>query len=497
MDKKYILAIDQGTTSSRAVLLDTDGGWIGSAEKEFSQIYPQTGWVEHNPDEIWASVDESIRNVIEIHKINPTSILTIGITNQRETTLAWNAKTSKVIYNAIVWQCRRTTDLCEQLRKKKGLVTKIKKITGLVVDPYFSATKIAWILKNVPEAKELAKQNILKVGTIDSFLLWKLTSGKVHKTEVSNASRTMLMDLKSLKWNSELLKIFKIPESVLPDIEASAHLFGHTQGLTCLPDGIPITGMIGDQQGALFGQACFTPGELKCTYGTGSFILLNTGDKLTYSKHGMLTTVAWKIGEKPSYALEGGAFICGAAVQWLRDGLGFIKSSKEVESLAQEVESAEGVEFVPALTGLGAPYWVPEARGTLTGLSRGTNRSHIARATLDAMALQNVDIITAMEKDLGRKIKSFNADGGAASNNLLMQLQSNYFGHKVIRPKIIETTVYGAGLLAGLGVGLWKNIQELKQLWKEEKQFTPNINARQRKERLKSWHRAVENCSKF
>lgn len=493
---QYILAIDQGTTSSRAALLDMNGGWIGSAEKEFPQVYPHTGWIEHNPEEIWISVEESIRNVIEKCKIDPKKILTIGITNQRETTLAWNAKTSKCIYNAIVWQCRRTTKTCEQLRKKKGLATKISKITGLVIDPYFSATKIAWILKNVSDARTLIKQNLLRIGTIDSFLLWKLTSGMVHKTEVSNASRTMLMDLKSLKWSPELLKIFKIPDSILPEISPSAHLFGHTQGLSCLPDGIPITGMIGDQQGALFGQACFLPGELKCTYGTGSFILLNTGNKLVYSKHGMLTTVAWKIGSKPTYALEGGAFICGAAVQWLRDGLEFIKSSKEVESLAREVDSAEGVEFIPALTGLGAPYWVPEARGVISGLTRGTKRSHIARATLEAMALQNVDIIMAMEKDLGRKIKGCNVDGGASSNDLLMQLQANYFGYKVIRPEIIETTVYGAGLLAGLGIGIWQNMQELKSLWKEDQQFVPIISPNQRKTRFKSWHLAVDKCSK-
>jgi len=496
MEKKYILSIDQGTSSSRAVLLDTNGNWIGAAEKEFPQIYPKTGWVEHDPETIWASVEDSIKMVLEKNNVSPLNILTIGITNQRETTIAWNSKNSKPIYNAIVWQCRRTTEFCEKLRLNKEIKSKVKKKTGLVIDPYFSASKISWILKNVPEAQKLTKQKLLKVGTVDSFLLWRLTSGLVHKTEVSNASRTMLMNLKTLSWDADLLKIFKVPEHILPKIESSAHHFGSTHGLSCLPDGIPITGMIGDQQGALFGQACFMPGELKCTYGTGSFILLNTGEKLVYSNHGMLTTVAWKIGGKTSYAIEGGAFICGAAVQWLRDGLGFIPTSRQVESLASEVESSEGVEFVPALTGLGAPYWVPEARGIISGLTRGTNKSHIARATLDAMALQNVDIITAMEKDLGRKLKGFNADGGAASNNLLMQLQSNYFGQSVVRPKIIETTVYGAGLLAGLGVGLWKNTNELKKLWKVDSIFNPMINSKMRKVRLESWHRAIEKCSK-
>jgi len=492
MSRKYILAIDQGTTSSRAVLLDTDGTWIGSAGRDFQQYFPKAGWVEHNPEEIWESVEDSIRKVIETHKVNPKDILTIGITNQRETVVAWNSKSSKAVYNAIVWQCRRTSDFCSGLRKKKGLSATIRKKTGLVIDPYFSATKISWLLKNNSEAKRLAKQNLLKVGTIDTYLLWKLTSGLAHKTEVSNASRTMLMNLKSLNWDQELLNLFQIPSSILPKIESSNHLFGYTKGLSCLPDGIPISGMIGDQQGALFGQTCFSPGDVKCTYGTGSFILLNTGEKLAYSKHGMLTTVAWRIDGKTAYAIEGGAFICGAAVQWLRDGLGFIKSSDEIELLARSVDSSDGVEFVPALTGLGAPYWESEARGMIMGLTRGTNRGHIARATLDAMALQNVDIVKAMEKDLGKKIKGFYVDGGAAANNLLMQLQSDYLGTKVIRPQIIETTVLGAGFMAGLGLGIWKNLTELKQLNKKDSEFESVMSIKMRKKRLESWHGAVE-----
>lgn len=495
MEKKYILAIDQGTTSSRAVLIDASGTWIGSAEKEFPQIYPKPGWVEHDPEKIWESIEQSITDVLSKFDVNPSTILSIGITNQRETVIAWHAKTSKPIYNGIVWQCRRTTDFCNKISKDKTTVAKIKRKTGLVIDPYFSASKIQWILKNVPEAKKLSSQNLLKVGTVDSYLLWKLTSGSAHKSDVSNASRTMLLNIKSLEWDSDLLSLFKIPKSILPQVEPSACLFGHTKGLACLPDGIPITGMIGDQQGALFGQACFAPGQLKCTYGTGSFILLNTGNKLIYSKHGMLTTVAWRLGNVTSYALEGGAFICGAAVQWLRDGLEIITSSKDVELLAQEVESSEGVEFVPALTGLGAPYWVPNARGVITGLTRGSRKSHIARATLDSMALQNVDIILAMEKDLGKKISGFNADGGAASNNLLMQLQADYLGQKVIRPKIIETTVYGAGLLAGLGIGLWKDTNDLKKLWKEDQKFISEISLKERTVRLQSWNRAIEMCA--
>lgn len=493
MSKQFILAIDQGTTGSTAVILDKEGRWIGSADKDFRQIFPKSGWVEHDPEDIWQSVLFAIETVLRTTKIDPNDIATIGITNQRETTIAWDSKTSKAVYNAIVWQCRRTTAICENLKKRKGIASLVRKKTGLVLDPYFSATKVAWIMKNVPEAQSLLEQNRLKVGTVDSFLLWRLTGGESHKTEVSNASRTMLMDLKTLNWDAELLKLFGIPQSILPKIESSAHLFGHTKGMPFLPDGIPIGGILGDQQAAIFGQACFLPGEVKCTYGTGSFILLNTGDKIVYSKHGMLTTVAWKLNGKVCYALEGGAFICGAAVQWLRDGLGIISSSSEIEKLASEVKTTEGVEFVPALTGLGAPYWKPEARGVLSGLSRGTNRSHIARATLDAMALQNVDIIRAMEKDLGKKIKGLSVDGGATSNNLLMQLQSNYLGQKVVRPKIIETTAFGAGLMAGLGVGLWKNAKELLSLWQEDREFIPAINLKERKARIESWHEAIKN----
>lgn len=492
MGSTYILSIDQGTTGSTAVLIDNKGEWIASADKDFPQIFPRSGWVEHDPEEIWNSVVGSIRKVLDQTRIDARAIATIGITNQRETTLAWDSKTGKPVCNAIVWQCRRTSKACEKL-KNLGMARKIRNTTGLVVDPYFSATKIAWILKNVPEAKQLLKMGRLRVGTVDSFLLWRLTGGKEHKTEVSNASRTMLMNLKTLDWDREMLNLFKIPKSVLPTIHSSADQFGVTSGLDFLPNDIPINGILGDQQAALFGQACLSPGSIKCTFGTGSFILLNTGNKLVFSKHGMITTVAWRLNGKVAYALEGGAFICGAAVQWLRDGLKVISSTKEIEALASQVSSTEGVEFIPALTGLGAPHWKPEARGVLSGLSRGTTGAHIARATLEAMALQNVDIIGAMEKDLGKKISSLNVDGGATENNLLMQLQSDYLGKKVVRPRIIETTAYGAGLMAGMGVGIWKNTQELMGLWGVERTFSPRIGSRARSMRLKAWWLAIKN----
>lgn len=492
---KYILAIDQGTTSSRAVLLDQSGNWINSASKTFSQIYPKPGWVEHNPNEIWSSVELAIRDLVSKCDISVSEIACIGITNQRETVVAWDSKNMLPLYNAIVWQCRRTTELCEKIKRSSRIEKLVKTKTGLVIDPYFSASKMNWILKNISDSRKLILNNRLKFGTIDSFLLWKLTNGVEHKTEVSNASRTMLMNLKTLEWDDELLRVFNIPKSSLPKIEASDAVFGYTRGLGFLPDGIPICGMIGDQQAALFGQACFKSGQVKCTFGTGSFILMNSGKEIKRSKHGMLTTVAWKVKGETTYALEGGAFICGAAVQWLRDELQIINDSGEIEKLAKSVENTNGVEFVPALTGLGAPYWLPDARGLITGLTRGANRSHLARATLEAMALQNVDIVMAMEKDLGKKVTGFSVDGGATKNNLLLQMQSDFLGQKVIRPKIIETTVYGAGLMAGLGAGIWKNTNDLVKLRKIELQFSPKIKKKSRIERMKSWKRAVNLCS--
>jgi len=404
----------------------------------------------------------------------------------------WDRKTGKPIYNAIVWQCRRTQEVCEKLKRnnKEKMVTKK---TGLVIDPYFSGSKIQWILKNVPGAKEKARKGELAAGTIDTFLLWRLTGGEAHKTDVSNASRTMLMNIHTGWWDDELLKLFEVPEALMPEIAPSSGEFGKTKGLGFLPDGVPIAGIAGDQQAALFGQTCFDAGDVKCTFGTGSFILLNTGTKPVDSKARLLTTIAWKLrDQKIVYALEGGAFICGAAVQWLRDGLQFFQHSSEVEKLAASVPSSEGVEFVPALTGLGAPHWNAEARGVICGLTRGSTKAHVARATLEAMALQNVDILTAMQKDLGKKLKSIKVDGGASANNLLMQLQADYSATQVVRPQIVESTAIGAAYLAGLGVGFWKNTDEIKKIWKIDQDFKVEMAQKDRTLRLNRWAAALK-----
>lgn len=490
--QKYILAIDQGTTSSRACLFDLHGSLLYQHSVEFEQIYPRPGWVEHSPEGILNSVQVAIEGVLKKSKSSGKEILCIGITNQRETVTLWDQLTGKAVYNSIVWQCRRTSELCEKLKKKKQSSRLIKK-TGLVLDPYFSATKINWILKNSEEAKKSLKNKTLKAGTIDTFLLWHLTGGESHRTDVSNASRTLLMNIESLIWDSELLKFFSVPLDILPEIVSSSSHFGTTKGLRYLPDGIPITGMIGDQQSALFGQTCYTAGEAKCTFGTGSFILMNTAQKLVRSRHRLLTTVAWKLeNRKIVYALEGGAYICGAAVQWLRDGLQIIQSSSEVESLASSVTSSEGVEFVPALTGLGAPYWDSEARGVITGLTRGTTKAHIARATLEAMALQNAEILKAMESDLRKKIKTIKVDGGATKNKLLLQLQADYLNCEVVQPEILETTALGAAYMAGLGVGHWTSVEQIAKIWKVNQKYRSKMTVQQRTLRLKSWKRAVQ-----
>jgi len=487
----FIMAIDQGTTGSTVMLVDQAGGLVAKATTDFRQIFPRPGWVEHDPEDIWNSVCKSIRDVLDKSRIPARQISAIGITNQRETVLLWDRKTSQPIANAIVWQCRRTADFCEQ-QKKKGHANWIRKQTGLVLDPYFSGSKIRWLLHNIAGAKAQAKAGHLAMGTIDTYLLWRLTGGAVHKTDVSNASRTMLMNLQTCQWDPELLQFFGVPDSLLPEICNSSGVFGHTQGSDLLPNGIPISGVAGDQQSALFGQACFAPGELKCTFGTGSFILLNTGEKIVRSKHRMLTTVAWRLpNKKPVYAIEGGAFVCGAAVQWLRDGLGLIQSSSEVENLAAQVESSNGVEFVPALTGLGAPHWRSEARGVITGLTRGTTKAHVARATLEAMALQNCEIISAMQKDHGRKIKQIRVDGGATANNLLLQLQTDFLGLRIARPQMIETTALGAAFLAGLGVGFWSSQDELRKVGQVERVFAPTLSTQKRKERMLRWQDAV------
>ena len=492
MSSMYIMAIDQGTTGSTVSILNSAGNLVAKINQEYPQIFPKPGWVEHNPEDIWKSVMSTIEKSLSLAKIKGQDIAAIGITNQRETLVLWDKSSGKPVYNAIVWQCRRTQDFCEKLSKDKKQ-NLIRKKTGLVIDPYFSGSKIRWILKNVDGVNEKAKRGDVIFGNIDTFLLWRLTSGAEHKTDVSNASRTMLMNIHTGDWDEELLKLFSVPKQILPQICDSSGVFGKTKGLGILPDGIPIAGIAGDQQSALFGQTCFSIGDAKCTFGTGSFLLMNTGAKPVASKHQMLTTVAWKLPkQKMTYALEGGAFICGAAVQWLRDGLQIITKSSEVEELARQVSSSEGVEFVPALTGLGAPHWRADARGVITGLTRGSTKAHLARATLEAMALQNTEILLAMEKDLGKKLKGLRVDGGAAINNLLMQMQADYMGASVTRPKQIETTSIGAAYLAGLGVGYWSSLEEIKRIWMVDQEFKSHMASKSRKARLESWQKAVK-----
>lgn len=488
----YIMAIDQGTTGSQVLLVDHAGQIVAAESQDYPQIYPKPGWVEHDPFEIWKSIEETSKRLFENSKISVKDIKAIGITNQRETVLFWDKTSGRPEHNAIVWQCRRTSDLCEKL-KKKGWKPKIKSKTGLVIDPYFSATKMQWLLENVAHLKAKAESGQALAGTIDSFVLWKLTQGLSHRTDVSNASRTMLMNIKTGEWDKDLLKLFKVPRACLPQISDSAGILGFTKGLSFLPDGIPISGMAGDQQAALFGQTCFKAGEAKCTFGTGSFLLMNTGTTMKSSRAGLLTTVAWRLpGQKMHYALEGGAFICGAAVQWLRDGLGLIEKSEQIEALALKVKDAGGVQFVPALTGLGAPYWWPEARGVICGLTRGSTAAHIARATLEAMAMQNVEILIAMQKDLGKNLHSLRVDGGATANSTLMQIQADTLGVTVERPQNIETTAMGAAFLAGLGCGFWKNLDELKNVWRIDRDFKVKWNAKQRAARLKDWQKAIQ-----
>ena len=487
-----IMSIDQGTTSTRTCLIGPHGQLIAQESQPFDQIYPHPGWVEHDPEKIWSTVEHTARAVLEKARIKPEEIAAIGITNQRETVVVWDAETGRPVYNAIVWQCRRTQEQCEKLKRAKKQ-TGISHKTGLVLDPYFSATKIQWILKNVTGAAAKAKAGKLRAGTIDSYLVWKLTGGAAHITDVSNASRTMLMNIQRGDWDKDLLKLFGVPASMLPRIVSSSGALAETSALSFLPSGVPITGIAGDQQAALFGQAGFHTGDAKCTFGTGSFLLMNTGTKLARSKSRLLSTIAWKLGDKPTvYALEGGAFICGAAVQWLRDGLGLISSSGEVEALAASVVDSQGVEFVPALTGLGAPHWNARARGLITGLTRGTTKAHIARATLDAMALQNAEILNSMERDLGKKLKAIRVDGGATVNNLLMQLQADILGRPVVRPKNVESTVMGAAYLAGLGCGLWKDLAEVEKVWSLDRKFEVKWNKKQREQRMAQWLRAVQ-----
>lgn len=489
----FVLAIDQGTTGSTVALMDSAGRVRASVNREFPQIYPRPGWVEHRPAEIWESVVKGIRTLMRKKVCKPADIAAIGITNQRETALLWDRQSGEALNNAIVWQCRRTTEFTEQL-KAAGHEKLVKRKAGLVLDPYFTASKYRWLLGNTPGIARMHRSGRVAAGTVDSYLIWQLTGGETHVSDVSNAARTSLMNLKSATWDRQLLDLFEVPEDILPRIVPSSGVLGHTRGVPGLPDGIPISGVAGDQQAALFGQACFSVGDAKCTFGTGSFILMNTGEELLHSRAGLLTTVAWQLGEggRRVYALEGGAFICGAAVQWLRDGLQIIRSAPEIEDLARQVPDHGGVEFVPALTGLGAPHWTPEARGTFSGLTRGTQRGHIARATLDAMALQNVDILRVMEDDLGKRMRPLRVDGGAAANDLLMQIQADVLGRKLIRPQVIETTVAGACYLAGLGVGLWKNPAEIRKIWQVEREFSVQMKLPARRQRLASWQTALE-----
>ncbi len=487
--EKYILTLDQGTTSSRALLINKQGQMNAIAQKEFSQIFPKTGWVEHDPNEIWSSQASVIAEAIAKLGINGRQIAGIGITNQRETTIVWDRKTGQPIYNAIVWQDRRTSKYCDTL-EAKGLKEKVRNKTGLVIDSYFSGPKVHWILSKVEGAREKADRGELAFGTVDSWLIWKLTQGRLHITDVSNASRTMMFNINTLEWDEELLKILDIPISMLPKVKSSSEIYGHTN-TTIFASKIPIAGIAGDQQAAMFGQMCIEKGMVKNTYGTGCFMLLNTGDKPCISKNNLLSTVAWTIKGQTTYALEGSVFIAGAVVQWLRDGLEFIENSSEVEDLAKTVEDNGDVYFVPALTGLGAPYWDPYARGTIVGLSRGTQKGHIARAALESIAYQTMDVLTAMQKDTGMKYSEIRVDGGASTNNLLMQFQSDILNAPVTRPEITETTALGAAYLAGLAIGFWSDLDEVKQQWKVNRRFEACMNNEEAEKLRSKWKNAI------
>ena len=488
--EKYILSLDQGTTSSRAILFDHQGQIQAVAQKEFQQIFPQSGCVEHDPNEIWTSQASVIAEVISKLGINGLSIAAIGITNQRETTVVWNRKTGQEIYNAIVWQDRRTAGYCDQL-KNTNWSDAIRQKTGLIIDAYFSGTKIRWILQNVPGAKELAEKGELAFGTIDSWLIWKLTQGRTHATDVSNASRTMLFNINTMDWDDELLELMEIPRSMMPVVHESSGIIDYTN-TTLFASKIPISGVAGDQQAALFGQLCTKPGMVKNTYGTGCFMLKNIGDKPILSKNNLLTTVAWKIDGKTQYALEGSIFVAGSVVQWLRDGLGIINTSKDVEELAASVPDHGDVYFVPALTGLGAPYWDQYARGSIVGISRGTTAAHIARAALEGIAFQTMEVLRAMEEDDGVKIIELRVDGGASANKLLMQFQTDLLGIPVVRPKILETTALGAAYLAGLGVKFWMNLEELQSQWVPDIRFEPEKPLSVMEATISKWKNAVQ-----
>ncbi len=490
---KHILALDQGTTSSRAIVFDHAGNVVASAQQEFRQIFPQPGWVEHDANEIWATQLATAKDALAKAGLTATDIAAIGITNQRETTLVWDRHTGAPIHNAIVWQDRRTAARCDQLKARK-LEPMIKRKTGLVVDAYFSGTRLEWILKNVAGARAKARAGTLAFGTIDTWLVWHLTGGRVHVTDPSNASRTMLFNLRAGDWDDELLKLFGVPRSILPDIRSSSEVYGET---ALLGGSIPIAGIAGDQQAALFGQGCTQPGMVKNTYGTGCFMLMNTGAKPIVSKNNLLTTVSWRIGNRTEFALEGSIFIAGAVVQWLRDGLGIIKSSSEVEALASQVTDPQGVYLVPAFAGLGAPHWDQYARGLVAGVTRGTTAAHIARAALEGIGFQVADVLRAMEADAKIKLKELRVDGGASANNLLMQFQSNLLGVPVVRPKVTETTALGAAYLAGLAVGYWKDLKQIATQWQVDRRFTPAMKSSERQKLDAGWRKALDRARRW
>lgn len=487
--KKYVLALDQGTTSSRTIIFGHDGEICSVAQKEFTQIFPKPGWVEHNPLEIWSSQASTIAEAVTNIGINGEQIAAIGITNQRETTIVWDAETGAPVYNAIVWQDRRTAEYCDEL-VARGLTDMIRSKTGLILDAYFSGTKVRWILENVPGAREKAEAGKLRFGTVDTWLIWNLTRGQVHVTDVSNASRTLLYNIHTLEWDKEMLELLNIPASMLPEVKSSSEVYGVTSP-SLFAHEVPISGIAGDQQAALFGQMCTEPGSVKNTYGTGCFLLMNTGDKAILSKNNLLTTIAWKIGDTVNYALEGSIFVGGSVIQWLRDGLQIVKESPETEAMAESVEDNAGVYFVPALTGMGAPYWDPYAKGTITGITRGTTRAHIARAALEGIAFQTMDIVNAMKADAGVDLGDLKVDGGASKNNYLMQFQSDILNTNVVRPTCVETTAKGAAYLAGLAVGFWGSIDEIKAQWAIDKTFAPSMSAEKAQQVKDGWADAM------
>ncbi|WP_100397856.1 glycerol kinase GlpK [Bacillus sp. FJAT-44742] len=496
MEKKYILSLDQGTTSSRAILFNKEGEIISVSQKEFTQLFPKPGWVEHDANEIWSSILSVIAGALAQASISPKEIASIGITNQRETTVIWEKETGRPIYNAIVWQSRQTREICEEL-SNQGLAQTFRDKTGLLIDAYFSGTKVKWILDHVDGARERAEKGELLFGTIDTWLIWKLTGGEAHVTDYSNASRTLMFNIHELKWDDELLEILDVPKAMLPEVKPSSEVYGETVSYHFFGERVPVAGAAGDQQAALFGQACFEEGMAKNTYGTGCFMLMNTGEKAVASEHGLLTTLAWGIDGKVNYALEGSIFVAGSAIQWLRDGLRMLKNASDSEKYAERVSSTDGVYVVPAFVGLGTPYWDSDVRGAVFGLTRGTEKEHFVRATLESLAYQTKDVLQAMEADADTELKSLRVDGGAVANNFLMQFQSDILGARVERPNVKETTALGAAYLAGLAVGFWQDKEEISKQWKVEKYFEPEIAEEEREKLYGGWKKAIQAAQAF